>query len=67
MYPETNTSVNRGREKAARRFWFVNYSKLFEQPGLSDFNPVIAFLVGYAGGDLLENFYKIIIKKPVLA
>lgn len=35
--------------------------------GLSDFNPAIAFLVGYAGGDLLENLYKIIIKKPVLA
>ncbi len=29
------------------------------------FTPAIAFLVGYAGGDFLENIYKIIIKKPV--
>jgi hypothetical protein len=34
--------------------------------GLSDFTPALAFLVGYAGGDLLENLYKIIIKKPVV-
>jgi hypothetical protein len=34
--------------------------------GLSgSFTPAIAFLVGYAGGDFLENIYKIIIKKPV--
>jgi hypothetical protein len=25
--------------------------------------PAIAFLIGYAGGDLLDNLYKIIIKK----
>lgn len=35
--------------------------------GLSDFDPAIAFLVGYAGGDLLESLYKIIAKKPVIA
>ncbi|MFH0819502.1 MAG: hypothetical protein V1892_00545 [bacterium] len=29
-------------------------------------NPALAFVVGYAGGDLLENIYKIIIKKPSL-
>jgi len=33
--------------------------------GLPGFNPAIAFLVGYAGGDLLDNFYKIFLKKPV--
>jgi len=33
---------------------FLNY------PGLS---PALAFVVGYAGGDFIENIYKIIIKK----
>ena len=28
------------------------------------FTPAIAFVIGYAGGDFLENIYKIIIKKP---
>ena len=27
------------------------------------FNPALAFVIGYAGGDFLENVYKIIIKK----
>lgn len=31
--------------------------------GISGFTPAIAFLVGYAGGDLLDNLYKIIIRK----
>lgn len=26
----------------------------------------IAFIIGYAGGDFLENVYKIILKKPVI-
>jgi hypothetical protein len=30
------------------------------------FTPAIAFIVGYAGGDFLENIYKIILKKPSL-
>lgn len=34
--------------------------------GLKEFSPAIAFIVGYAGGDLLENIYKIILKKPSL-
>lgn len=34
--------------------------------GLGDFTPALAFIVGYAGGDLLENIYKIILKKPSL-
>lgn len=33
--------------------------------GLSGtFTPAVAFLVGYAGGDLLDNFYKIFLRKP---
>lgn len=30
---------------------------------LGSFTPALAFIVGYAGGDFLENLYKIIIKK----
>lgn len=30
------------------------------------FTPAIAFIVGYAGGDFIENIYKIILKKPSL-
>lgn len=29
-------------------------------------SPAIALIVGYAGGDFLENIFKIIIKKPIL-
>lgn len=29
-------------------------------------NPAIAFILGYAGGDVLENLYKILVKKPFL-
>jgi len=32
--------------------------------GLPQLTPALAFVVGYAGGDFLENIYKIIIKKP---
>jgi len=32
----------------------------------SGFTPAVAFLVGYAGGDLLDNLYKIFLKKPVM-
>jgi hypothetical protein len=28
------------------------------------FSSAVAFVAGYAGGDFLENLYKIIIKKP---
>jgi hypothetical protein len=28
--------------------------------------PGLSFIIGYAGGDLIENVYKIIIKKPLL-
>lgn len=30
------------------------------------FPPALAFIIGYAGGDFLENIYKIIIKKSSL-
>jgi len=30
------------------------------------FTPVLAFVIGYAGGDFIENIYKIIIKKSSL-
>lgn len=33
---------------------------------LSALNPSLALIVGYAGGDFLENIYKIIVKKPSL-
>ena len=29
-----------------------------------NYTPALAFIVGYAGGDFLENLYKIIVKKP---
>lgn len=34
--------------------------------GLKEITPAIAFIVGYAGGDLLENLYKILLKKTTL-
>jgi len=34
--------------------------------GLDYFSPALAFIVGYAGGDFLENIYKIIVKKSSL-
>ena len=30
---------------------------------LESFTPALAFIIGYAGGDFIENIYKIIIKK----
>ncbi len=34
--------------------------------GIADLNPALAFIVGYAGGDFLENVYKILAQKPFL-
>ncbi len=34
--------------------------------GLSCLTPALAFVIGYAGGDFLENVYKTILKKPSL-
>ena len=33
---------------------------------LSQFTPALAFVIGYAGGDFIENIYKIIIKKATI-
>ena len=33
---------------------------------LGSFTPALGFIVGYAGGDFIENIYKIIIKKSNL-
>ena len=30
------------------------------------FSPALSFIVGYAGGDFIENIYKLIIKKSTL-
>ena len=34
--------------------------------GVDTISPTIALIVGYAGGDFIENIFKIIIKKPNL-
>ena len=33
---------------------------------LDSFTPALAFIIGYAGGDFIENVYKIIIKRSSL-
>jgi len=32
--------------------------------GISSVSPALAFIIGYAGGDFIENIAKIILKKP---
>ena len=34
--------------------------------GVATLSPAMAVIIGYAGGDFLENVYKIILKKPTL-
>lgn len=34
--------------------------------GLGAITPPLALIIGYAGGDFLENIYKIVFKKPFL-
>jgi len=34
--------------------------------GIDSINPAVAFIIGYAGGDFLENVYKIITKKQTI-
>lgn len=34
--------------------------------GAESLSPAMALIIGYAGGDFLENIYKIILKKPSL-
>ena len=45
--------------------WAVVSSGL-EIVALKEINPAIAFIVGYAGGDLIENLYKILVGKTTL-
>ena len=35
-------------------------------PFTSTINTAIAFIIGYAGGDFIENLYKILLKQPAL-
>jgi len=43
---------------------FRNWALLFL--GVETLSPAIAVIVGYAGGDFIENIFKIIIKQPNL-
>lgn len=35
-------------------------------PALKQVNPAIALIIGYAGGDLIENLYKVLVGKNTL-
>ena len=45
--------------------WAIVQSGL-QLPVVQQINPAIAFIVGYAGGDFIENLYKIVIGKATL-
>ena len=45
--------------------WAVVSSGL-EIVALAQINPAIAFIVGYAGGDIIENLYKMLVGKATL-
>jgi hypothetical protein len=45
--------------------WAVVSARL-DLPVLKQVNPAIAFIIGYAGGDIIENIYKILIGKTTL-
>lgn len=45
--------------------WAVVYSGL-EIVAIVEVNPAIAFIVGYAGGDIIENLYKILAGKATI-
>jgi len=34
--------------------------------GITGLSPAIALISGYAGGDFLENIFKVLMKKPIL-
>lgn len=34
--------------------------------GIAGVSPAIALIAGYAGGDFLENIFKVLMKKPIL-
>lgn len=42
------------------------FSSGLEIVALAQINPAIAFIVGYAGGDIIENLYKILVGKATL-
>lgn len=42
--------------------WVLTTSGI-DIPNINELNPAIAFFVGYAGGDFLENVFKIFTKK----
>lgn len=43
--------------------WIINDLSIFF-PGLSEIPLSLALIMGYAGGDFIENIFKIIIKEP---
>lgn len=45
--------------------WAIDGAGVTFAEGLA-INPAIAFIIGYAGGDAVENIYKIILKEPIL-
>ena len=45
--------------------WAIISSGL-EIVAINQINPAIAFIVGYAGGDIIENLYKILVGKTTL-
>ena len=42
--------------------WAIAGSGL-KLPLVSQINPALAFIIGYAGGDFIENLYKILVKE----
>jgi len=34
--------------------------------GVKSLSPALALIVGYAGGDFLDNIFKVLMKKPIL-
>ena len=34
--------------------------------GIKGLSPAIALIIGYAGGDFLDNIFKVLMKKPIL-
>lgn len=45
--------------------WAIVASEL-GLPLINQINPALALIVGYAGGDIIENIYKLLIGKTVL-
>lgn len=43
---------------------YVTYDLGISFLGLSQITPALAIVLGYAGGDLIENVFKILLKQP---